>query len=139
MSTRKTTKNIGKRSIARGTTVRVGVAAAITEKWSFENPPPAIPQIEIKERITADVIVVGAGLAGLTAAGSAAEAGAKTILLEKGSSPSFRGFAIAAINSKLQKEEGIEVDRDKVITELMTWSGYWADQTVVRLWADRDS
>jgi fumarate reductase flavoprotein subunit len=136
MSTRKTTKNIGKRSIARGTTVRVGVAAAITEKWSFENPPPVIPQIEIKERITADVIVVGAGLAGLTAAGSAAEAGAKTILLEKGSSPSFRGFAIAAINSKLQKEEGIEVDRDKVITELMTWSGYWADQTVVRLWAD---
>lgn len=107
-----------------------------SQEYLFEIPPPSISQKEIKERLAADVVVVGAGLAGLSAAGSAAEAGAKTILIEKGPTSSWRGFAIAAINSKLQKEEGIEVDRDKVITELMTWSGYWADQTVVTLWAD---
>ena len=108
----------------------------IPEKRSFEVSPPPITAKDIKERITADVVVVGAGVAGLTAAGSAAEKGAKTILLEKGDGPSFRGFAIAAINSRLQKEEGIEVDRERVIRELMTWSGYWADQNVVTLWAD---
>jgi fumarate reductase flavoprotein subunit len=108
----------------------------IPEKRSFEVSPPPITAKDIKERITADVVVVGAGLAGLTAAGSAAEKGAKTILVEKGDGPSFRGFAIAAINSRLQKEEGIEVDRGRVIRELMTWSGYWADQNVITLWAD---
>ena len=117
-----------------GDSASKGVAAP--EKRSFEISPPPIPAKNIKGKIAADVVVVGAGLAGLTAAGSAAEKGAKTILLEKGDSPSFRGFAIAAINSKLQKEEGIEVDRDHVIRELMTWSGYWADQKVITLWAD---
>ena len=53
-------------------------------KTSFEVPPPPIPPRDIKEKITTDVVVVGAGISGLTAAISAAEAGAKTILLEKG-------------------------------------------------------
>lgn len=139
MSTRQMKKDVGKRSFIKRTTARSGVAAAVSEKCSFEIPPPLIPQKQIKEVITADVIVVGAGLAGLTAAGSAAEKGAKTILLEKGSGASFRGFGIAAINNRAQKEEGIEINRDKVIAELMTWSGYWADQRVVTLWADNSA
>lgn len=139
MSTRKTTKNIAKRSFAKGTGVRVKAAGATSEKGSFEIPPPLIPQKQIKEVITTDVLVVGAGLAGLTAAGSAAEKGAKTILLEKGSGASFRGFAIAAVNNRAQKEAGIEINKDKVIAELMTWSGYWADQKVVTLWADNSA
>jgi fumarate reductase flavoprotein subunit len=53
-------------------------------KASFEVPPPPIPEKDIKEKMTADVVVLGAGIAGLTTALSAAEAGAKTILLEKG-------------------------------------------------------
>jgi fumarate reductase flavoprotein subunit len=110
-----------------------------SQEYLFEIPPPSISQKEIKERLAADVVVVGAGLAGLTAAGSAAEKGAKTILLEKGDRPSYRGFAIAAVNNRLQREEGIEVDRDEVITELMRWSGYWADQRVVTLWADNSA
>lgn len=152
-----TNKDVSKKDLIKGTAAgdRVAATAAagrkliggeladarsdVCEKWSFEVPPPPIPQKEIKKVITADVVVVGAGLAGLTAAGSAAEKGAKTILLEKGDGPSFRGYGIAAVNNRLQKEEGIEVDRDKVITELMTWSGYWADQSVVTLWADNSA
>ena len=106
------------------------------EAYPFEIAPSPISKKEIKEVITTDVVVIGAGLAGLTAAGSAAEKGAKTILLEKGDSPSFRGYGIAAVNNRLQRQERIEVDREKVITELMTWSGYWADQRIVSLWAD---
>jgi fumarate reductase flavoprotein subunit len=134
-----TEKDISKRDLIKGMAAGAGVAAAVSEKWSFEIPPPPIPQKEIKKVITADVVVVGAGLAGLCAAGSAAEAGAKTILLEKGSSPSFRGMAIAAVNSRLQKEAGIEINRDEVVAELMSWSGYWADQKLVTLWADQSA
>ncbi len=53
-------------------------------KASFEIPPPPVPARDIKEKITTDVVVVGAGIAGLTAALSAVEAGAKAIQLEKG-------------------------------------------------------
>jgi fumarate reductase flavoprotein subunit len=110
-----------------------------SKRFSFEVAPSPIPKKKIKEVIPADVVVVGAGLAGLTAAGSAAEKGAKTILLEKVGGPTFRGYGIAGVNNRLQRQEGMEVDRNKVITELMTWSGYWADQKIVSLWADNSA
>jgi fumarate reductase flavoprotein subunit len=76
----------------------------------FLEPPPSIPARDIKETITADVVVIGAGIAGMTAAVSAAEAGAKVVLLEKGPGYNFRGLHNAAIAGRLQKEAGIEVD-----------------------------
>lgn len=59
-----------------------------------------------------DVVVIGAGMAGLTAATEAAEAGAKVILLEKNnvySSSTTRsvGYVIGA-DTQLQKNNGIE-------------------------------
>ncbi|MGD0918183.1 MAG: FAD-dependent oxidoreductase [Thermodesulfobacteriota bacterium] len=57
--------------------------ATVTEKKSFEVLPQSIPAKDIKKTISAEVVVAGAGISGLTAALSAAEAGAKTILLER--------------------------------------------------------
>jgi fumarate reductase flavoprotein subunit len=105
-------------------------------KEGFEACPPPIPPVSIKETAAADVVVVGAGIAGLTAALSAAEAGAKTILLEKGPTYNVRGLHNAAIASRLQKEAGIEVDRDQVISTIMEFGAYRSDQRLVRLWAD---
>jgi fumarate reductase flavoprotein subunit len=51
--------------------------------YSFENPPEPIPASDIKETKSAEVLVVGGGLAGMSAAIAAREAGAKTILIEK--------------------------------------------------------
>ena len=105
-------------------------------KASFEVPPPPIPAKDIRETITADVVVLGAGISGLTAALSAAEAGAKTILLEK--SPTFqqRGLHNAALASRMQKKAGIKIDRDQVISTIMEWGAYRTNQRVVTLWAD---
>jgi alkyl hydroperoxide reductase subunit AhpF len=61
-------------------------------KTSFEFPPPPIPAKAIRETLTADVVVVGAGIAGLTVALSAAESGARTILIEKGPTYNVRGL-----------------------------------------------
>jgi fumarate reductase flavoprotein subunit len=108
----------------------------LSEMGGVEVPPPPIPTKDIKETIAADVVVVGAGITGLTAALSAAEAGAKTILLEKGSAYHFRGIHNAALASKLQKQAGIKIDRDQVIATIMEWGAYRSDQKVVTLWAD---
>jgi fumarate reductase flavoprotein subunit len=61
-------------------------------KPSWEIVPAPIPAGEIKETVTTEVVVIGAGVAGITTALSAAEGGAKVIVLEKGKTFSVRGF-----------------------------------------------
>ena len=103
-----------------------------------ETPPP-VRTLHVEKRVVADVVVVGAGIAGLTAALSAAEGGAKTILLEKGSTFHTRGIHNAALSSRLQEEGAIEIDRDRVISTIMEYGAYRSDQRVVTLWADKCS
>ena len=106
------------------------------EKASFETPPPPIPEKDIRERVATDVVIVGAGISGLTAAASAAEAGAKVIQLEKGETFHHRGLHNAALASKLQKKAGITVDRENIIYTIMEFAAYRNDQRIVKLWAD---
>jgi fumarate reductase flavoprotein subunit len=102
----------------------------------FLDPPPSIMARDIKEAITADVVVIGAGIAGMTAAVSAAEAGARVVLLEKGPGYNFRGLHNAAIAGRLQKEAGIKVDKERLIYTIMETAAYRGDQRVVKIWAD---
>ena len=113
--------------------------ATVTEKKSFEVLPQSIPAKDIKKTISAEVVVAGAGISGLTAALSAAEAGAKTILLEKGPTYNVRGLHNAAIASRLQKQAGIKTDTDQVISTIMEFGSYRSDQQLVKLWADNCS
>jgi fumarate reductase flavoprotein subunit len=106
------------------------------EKDSFEIPMAPIYTDDIKERVDADVVVVGCGISGLSASLSAAESGARTVLLEKSTTCNYRGVHNAALSSRLQNEAGISVDRDKVIYTIMEFGGYRGDQRVVKAWAD---
>lgn len=109
-------------------------AAAVGDvKAKFEIPPAPISDKDIKETVSTDIVVVGAGFAGLSAAVSAGQAGAKVVLLEKNPNPGFRGYDYAAINSKVQKSVGNELDPVKITRELMRYGGYRGDQRVVSL------
>ena len=105
-------------------------------KADFEISPPAIPARQIRETVTTDIVVAGAGISGLTAAASAAEAGVDVVLLEKGNTFHHRGLHNAALASRLQKQAGIKVDREKIIYTIMEFGTYRSDQRLVRLWAD---
>lgn len=109
---------------------------SLLQKASFEVQPPPISVKDIKQIINTDVVVVGAGIAGLTAALSAAEAGAKTIAIEKGPTFHHRGLHNAAIASRLQKKAGINIDRNQIISTIMERGAYRGDQRVVNAWAD---
>src|SRR5690606_27688593 len=97
-------------------------APAASAQPSFLTPPDPIPDSEIKETVTADVVVVGAGVAGLSAALAAAEAGAKVAVIEKRETFTTRGMHIAAVGSKVQKELGIEIDAEQAVREIVRWS-----------------
>ena len=83
-------------------------AAKSLEKWDFEIPPAPIPEEEIAEVIEDDIIVVGAGMSGLTTALSAAQNGASVTLFSGSSHPISRGGSNFAKNSKVMEERGIE-------------------------------
>ena len=104
--------------------------------YNFEMPPDPIPSGDIKKKMTAEVVVVGAGIAGLSAAISAAEAGAKTILLEKTATFQARGHDNAFIGSRLHEKLGIKIDKDEIILNLMKYGANKPDQRLIRMWAE---
>jgi fumarate reductase flavoprotein subunit len=148
-------KGITRRTLIAGTAIgTVGLAAAsllpgcapkqsqtptqqAATTTDFETPPAAIADSQIKETINTDVVVVGAGFAGMCAAVRAGQMGAKVVLLEKASTMGFRGYDYAAVNSKAQKSVGNVIDPVKVLRELMRWGGYKGDQEVVSLFVNR--
>ena len=102
---------------------------------SFETPPPPIPASEIRETVTTEVVVVGAGTAGMAATLSAAEAGARVILIDKHTTFRAVGGYNGFIGSRLQKKLGFDIDPEEVIRELMKYGGNKPDQRLIRLWA----
>jgi fumarate reductase flavoprotein subunit len=106
------------------------------EQPSFMTAPAPIPNNKIKNTVNADVVVVGCGLAGMCAAISAAESGAKVTLLEKLDRPQTRGLELGAVGSKLQKSIGNNMDPEEITNELMRWSGWRGDQRVIKQWVD---
>ena len=62
----------------------VMTAAKSLEKWDFEIPPAPIPEDQIAETIEDDIIIIGAGMSGLTTAVSAQEGGADVRVISAG-------------------------------------------------------
>lgn len=105
-------------------------------RWSFETPPEPIKESDIKKTIKSDVVIVGAGIAGLCSALSAAEAGAKVVVIEKNEAYSVRGMHIAAINTKVQERKNVEVDYIQGIRDIIGWSAGEVKQDLWWLWAE---
>ncbi len=77
-------------------------------KWSFMVAPDPIPEDQITEVKENDIIVVGAGMSGLTTAVAAAEKGGKVTLFSASSGPISRGGSNYARNSKVMEELKVE-------------------------------
>lgn len=88
----------------------------------------------IIEDLKADIVIVGAGGAGLAAARAAAENGSSVIVLEKhipGGS-SGMAFGIYASESHVQKGMGIQGSNDYFFREIMKWAHWRIDPLIVR-------
>ena len=123
---------------ARGVSVSAGEEPApASAGLSWENPPAPIPESEITATYDYEVVVIGAGVAGNSAAEGAASQGAKTALIEQSNDLTAHGCDNACIDSKFQKELGIEFDRDEIFKLLYRWSQQEANPVLIRTWIDR--
>lgn len=103
---------------------------------SFLNAPAAIDDSKITSTIEADVVVVGCGVAGLTAARMAAEQGATVAVIEKSTSYVYRSGQYGIYNSTVQQEKGMNFDVRAAVNDLMKEMGYRPDERVWDLYAD---
>ena len=82
-------------------------------KWSFEIAPDPIADEDIAETIEDDIIVVGAGMAGICTAAAAAEKGASVTLFSASSQPISRGGSNFSAYNKVIEEYGIQLGEDQ--------------------------
>ena len=111
-------------------------------QWSFMVPPEPVPDDQIKETYTHDIVVVGAGMAGLCTAVSAAEKGADVIVFSASTKPISRGGSNHAIGSKYQKAKGIEYDPElarKIVKAEQTAGTYFMDKKKWERWINNSA
>ena len=128
-------------SVTSATVTSAAIKAAVTDCITQAGGDPAAFSTPVEkaagtdETFTVDIVVVGAGAAGLSAANAALEAGANVLILEKtgvtGGSTTRSGGKILAAGSKWQTEQGftdnakmmydylMSFDRDKIMNKAL--------------------
>ncbi|MFA5677667.1 MAG: FAD-dependent oxidoreductase [Pseudomonas sp.] len=90
--------------------------------------------------LNTQLLVIGGGLAGFSAALSAAEAGLQVLLLEKtaatGGSSAMSGGCLAFAGTDLQQERGIEDSAELLFRDLVEVGKGECDEALVRAYAD---
>jgi flavin-dependent dehydrogenase len=89
--------------------------------WS--GPEPEIPQSAITETIGTEVLICGAGNAGMIAAMVAAKQGAETLVIEKNKRVGFIKPYMGAVDTKAQKEVGekARINKEEIIQEIVNY------------------
>ncbi|MDE8702207.1 FAD-dependent oxidoreductase [Adlercreutzia equolifaciens] len=111
-----------------------GTKIADTGAASSWRDKPEMPT-DIAETLEADIVVVGAGNGGVVAAATAAQNGAKVIVLEKAGEVMAAREAIGAINSKLEPDHPVDVP-ELLNYAAQTQSGD-ANMLLYKTWAEK--
>lgn len=107
-------------------------------EYSFQEVPEAIDESEIVETIDCDIVVVGAGVAGMPGIMYAASKGVNVHALEKGPHEGVHRLSVAGINSKLMVEAagGVRVDPKQYSSDFLRYSaGFQSKINVVSRYA----
>lgn len=104
-------------------------------QWSWEKPVAPIPESEIKQTVETDVLVIGAGLAGIAAALGARQEGADVIIIEKTKTWAARGGHVTGFGTKAQKERGVNLDYNEVVRRLIAWGKGRMDERLLWMFA----
>jgi len=112
-------------------------AAPELKTWSWDTKPEPIDESKVIETIECEMLVLGAGFAGTSAACSAKENGVDVVVVEKSPMVNGRGGGVGACNSRLHKEKGIEID---AVAAQYRWNrtcGNRTNEALVKLWFDK--
>lgn len=104
---------------------------------SFLTPPEPVSEQDISETLETEILIIGAGIAGIAAARAASEAGSKVLVVEKAATYGVRSSKYGPLNASVHKQLGQpEVNKTDVINALQRSMGYRADSQLLNYWAD---
>ena len=109
-------------------------AADSGEDWI--GTAPTIDESEITETLETDLLIVGAGNAGLAGAVFASDQGVDFIIAEKGEACMSTRHWFGAVNTKYTQEAGIEINKMQILNELCRYASGKADTRVIKMWVD---
>lgn len=130
-------------SQASGTTVTVGgQTAASSSDWL--GAAPEVADADITETLDTEVLVVGCGTGGWIAAMTAAEEGAKVLVVEKRESPTGIREDIGAIGSRLQLESEKDfpefaIDKTEALQEIVRYGSGYVDSDLIKVWINESA
>ena len=102
---------------------------------SWQRPPETIN--EFAAELDTEIVVVGAGIAGVIASHSAAEAGAKVICVEKFGRITAHGTDVGSLNTMIHKRQGIYIDPKRAARLVYTWGQQQANYSLIRTYTER--
>ncbi|MDF7639113.1 FAD-dependent oxidoreductase [Lactobacillus sp. ESL0791] len=94
---------------------------------------------KISEAINTEVVVVGAGNAGMMAAAAAAESGAKVMIIEKEDSINLMRVGLASVGSNAQKRAGVTVNKFDLVEYLAAFAQHNVDEGLIYHWANHSA
>ena len=115
--------------------IKAGLFSAMTAGLSHE--AVAVPvKAPVKYDDAYDFVVIGAGNAGLSAAGYAAQAGLSVVVLEKmptvGGSSAICGGSWAASGTQMQKDAGVKDSEEIFVEDMLKTGGHMNDPELVK-------
>ena len=117
--------------LGAGSTARAAEAPA-QEAWDAQ---PASVADKVSSTEDHEIVIVGGGNAGVICGVEAAELGADVIVLEKTDANTMWAGDIDACDSQLQKDAGVEADKEYVVHDLVRYASGKCDENLIRLWA----
>lgn len=106
-------------------------------RHSWDTPPPPIPESDIAETLTTDVVIVGGGISGLATAARCTQLGLSCIVLEKHRGIVAHGAHIASVGSRIQRENGVFIDKKQFARDWMRICGSRVNEDLLWLFINR--
>ncbi len=143
---------VSRRGLVAGAAAAAGVAAVaslapavagadevavVVDAPAWLDAAPGHSDDECSEVVDVDVLVVGAGCSGLPAAVTAAEEGAKVMLVDRMEQGfGIRCSALGAVDSSIQQELGVTIDKMDILNDIARYADGQCDMRIWKMWAD---
>ena len=100
---------------------------------------PDIDEAAITETVDTDILIVGAGNGGMFAAAYAAANGLNFRIIEQNGSVQDTRHWVGAVDGFGAQEQGIQMDRAKLLSEISRYASGKCDQRVVKTWINESA
>jgi succinate dehydrogenase/fumarate reductase flavoprotein subunit len=105
--------------------------------WSWETPPAPIPEDQITETVTVDVVIAGGGIGGLAAGARCTQRGMSVVIVDRFRELMGRAGHVGVLDSAVMRRLGISIDKKKFARDWLMISGSRVNEELLWLYINR--